>query len=162
MMVAENRAPWQNPRILTILMLVFVAGAATGALMMRFGLHEVLHRASGLQGVFSRASVPPPAPPAPAHAINHDAVLNRFQTELGLSAPQTQKLALVLDDYSQYYQSLQEQLDDLRATGKTRIMQILDTDQRAKFEKMMTDLAPQLTNGSGASSGTPGGTPAGK
>ena len=58
---------------------------------------------------------------------------------------QTEKLALVLDDYRQYYQSLQEQLDDLRATGKTRIMQILNPEQRDKFEKMMTDLAPQLT-----------------
>ena len=71
--------------------------------------------------------------------------LNRFQAELGLSGAQTQKLALVLDDYSQYYQSLQDQLDDLRATGKTRIMQILDPEQRVKFEKMMNDLAPQLT-----------------
>jgi hypothetical protein len=150
MMVAEDRAPWQNPRILTTLMLVFVAGAATGALLMRFGLHEVLHRASSLQGVFARVAVPPPVPDAPARTSNHDAVLNRFQTELGLSAPQTQKLALVLDDYSQYYQSLQDQLDDLRATGKTRIMQILDPGQREKFEKMMTDLAPQLTTGSGA------------
>jgi hypothetical protein len=56
----------------------------------------------------------------------------------------------VLDDYSQYYQSLQDQLDDLRASGKTRIMQILDADQRVKFERMMNQLAPQLTDGAGA------------
>lgn len=157
MMVAvEERAPWQNPRILTILLLVFVAGAATGALLMRFGLHEVLHRAPGLRGTFQPAA-PVPVPPAhpsqkPSQASAHEAVLNRFQTELGLNGEQTQKLALVLDDYSQYYQSLQDQLDDLRATGKTRIMQILDAGQREKFEKMMNDLAPQLT-GAGTSTG---------
>lgn len=155
MMVAvEERAPWQNPRILTILLLVFVAGAATGALLMRFGLHDVMHRASGLRSAFQPAA-PPPAIVPPAHPAKnsaHDAVLNRFQTELGLNGEQTQKLALVLDDYSQYYQSLQDQLDDLRATGKTRIMQILDTEQRVKFEKMMNDLAPQLT-GAGTSTG---------
>lgn len=127
MMVAAERAPWQNPRIVSTLMLVFIAGAATGALSMQFGLHEKLHRA---------------APPAPRS--NRDAVLGKFKTGLDLSDAQTQKLGLLLDDYSQYYQSLQEQLDDLLATGKTRIMAILNPDQREKFEKMMTDLEPQL------------------
>jgi hypothetical protein len=129
-------------------LLVFVAGATTGALLMQLGLHEVLHHASVLRGAFPHATAPAPAV-VPAHPPGHDAVLTRFQTELGLSGPQTEKLALVLDDYSQYYQSLQDQLDDLRATGKTRIMQILDAEQRVKFEKMMNDLAPQLTNGAG-------------
>ncbi len=151
MMAAAEREPWQNPRILTILMLVFVAGAATGALVMQLGLHEVLHRASVLRGVFPQAAAPVlPAPTTTAHQAGHDAVLIRFQTELGLTGAQTEKLALVLDDYSQYYQSLQDQLDDLRASGKTRIMQLLNTEQRVKFEKMMNQLAPQLTDATGA------------
>jgi Spy/CpxP family protein refolding chaperone len=129
MMVAAERAPWQNPRIVTTLMVVFLAGAATGALSMQLGLHGKLHR---------------PTPPR-ATTQNREAILNQFKTELGLTEPQAQKLALVLDDYRQYYQSLQDQLDDLRATGKNRIMAILDPDQRQKFEKMMTDLEPQLT-----------------
>lgn len=127
MMVAAERAPWQSPRILTTLMLVFLAGAATGALSMRFGLHSLLHPS---------AATPP---------ITRDAALNRFKTQLDLDSDQTQKLGLVLDDYRQYYQSLQDQLDDLRSSGKTRIMQILNPEQRVKFEKMMGDLAPQLT-----------------
>ena len=133
MMVAVERAPWQNPRIVSTLMLVFLAGAATGALSMRFGLHDQLHRD------LSRR---------PANLENREAILNRFKTELNLSAPQTEKLALVLDDYRQYYQSLQDQLEDLRATGKTGIMDILDPQQRVKFQKMMNDLAPQLAGGS--------------
>lgn len=128
MMVVAERAPWQNPRILSTLMLVFLAGAATGALSMRLGLHEKLHR--------SAAATPQDA--------NREAILSRFKAQLDLSGPQAEKLALVLDDYSQYYQSLEDQLDDLRATGKTRIMAILNAEQREKFEKMMTDLAPQL------------------
>jgi hypothetical protein len=123
MMVATERAPWMNPRILSTLMFVFLAGAAMGALSMR-----LVHRS-----------------PAVAASGNRDAILNRFKTQLGLSNDQTQKLGVVLDDYRQYYQSLQEQLDDLRATGKTRILQILDEQQREKFEKMMNDLAPQLS-----------------
>ncbi len=128
MMVVAERAPWQNPRIVSTLMLVFLAGAATGALSMRLGLHEKLHR---------------PAP-VTTQDSNRDAILNRFKTQLDLSGPQTQQLGLVLDDFGQYYQSLEEQLDDLRATGKTRIIAILNPQQREKFEKMMADLAPQL------------------
>ena len=127
MMVAAERAPWQNPRILSTLMVVFLAGAATGALSMQLGLHERLHRNQ------PKASVQ-----------NREAILNQFKSELGLTQPQAEKLALVLDDYRQYYQSLQDQLDDLRATGKTRIMAILNDEQKQKFEKMMTDLGPQL------------------
>lgn len=128
MMVATERAPWQNPRIVSTLMVVFLAGAATGALSMQLGLHEKLHHA-----------------PARSTAQGREAILSQFKTELGLTQPQTEKLGLVLDDYRQYYQSLEDQLEDLRATGKTRIMAILDEQQKQKFEKMMTDLGPQLT-----------------
>jgi biopolymer transport protein ExbD len=128
MHAAAERAPWQNPRILSTLFFVFLAGATFGALSMSFGLHDKLHHA---------ASAPPPA-------ASRDAVLQKFKTELDLSGDQTNKLALVLEDYRLYYQSLQDQLDDLRATGKTRILQILNADQKVKFEKMVQDLAPQL------------------
>ena len=145
MMMAADRAPWQDPRVLSTVMLVFLAGAATGALVMQFGLHGALHRA---------AAAPAAAPHTSqaARDTGHDPMLARFQSELGLSSDQTAKLALVLDDYSQYYQSLQDQLDDLRATGKTRIMLLLDADQRVKFEKMMNDLAPQLSGAGPANS----------
>jgi len=126
--VTGERAPWQSPRILSTLFLVFLAGAAAGALSMKMGLHEKLHR------TVAAASREP----------SRDAVLQRFRTELDLTGDQSQKIALVLDDYRLYYQSLQDQFDDLRSTGRTRILQILNPDQQEKFEKMMNDLAPQL------------------
>jgi Spy/CpxP family protein refolding chaperone len=101
---------------------------------MRYGLHEQIHRAVA------------PAPQTP----NQDVVLERFRTELNLSSDQTTKLAAVLADYQHYYQAVQEQIeemrlrdqiDDLRATGKSKILEILNPDQRAKFEKM-TGLDP--------------------
>lgn len=82
-----------------------------------------------------------------AREPSRDAVLQKFKSELDLSSDQSEKIALVLEDYRQYYQSLQDQLDDLRATGKTRILQILNANQRDKFEKMMNDLVPQLERG---------------
>jgi|HubBroStandDraft_1064217.scaffolds.fasta_scaffold165599_1 hypothetical protein len=127
MIAAAARTPWQNPRVLFPLMMVFLAGAASGALWMQLGLHDKLHR----------TAVSNPAP-------SRETVLQRFNSELGLSQDQSQKIATVLEDYTQYYQSLQDQLDDVRATGRTQILQILNPDQRDKFEKIMNDLTPQL------------------
>ena len=94
---------------------------------MRLGLHGKIHRS------------------APTAEPNRDAVLNKFKTELDLSGPQAEQIARVLEDYRQYYQSLQDQLDDVRATGKNQILQVLNAEQRVKFEKMMQDLGPPLT-----------------
>ena len=121
----------QNPKVISTLVVVFLAGAAVGALAMQLGLHEKLHRTA--------AAASKPVPPAAK-----DAVLQRFKTELNLSAAQTQQISSILDDYRHYYQSLQDQLDDVRALGKTRIVQILDDSQRQKFDKMMSELQPQL------------------
>jgi hypothetical protein len=93
---------------------------------MQLGLHDKLHHSVS------------------AAASPRDAVLLKFKSQLGLSPAQSDKIAKVLEDYTQYYQSLQDQLDDVRATGKTQILQILDPQQRGKFEEMMNELAPQL------------------
>ncbi len=121
---AAERATWQNPRILTTLMLVFLAGGATGAVSMKFGLHQVLHKSS--------------------RPTSKEAVLQKFRTDLNLTAAQTEKISLILDDYRHYYQSVQDQEDDIRATGKMRILQELDPAQRDKFQKMMGEIPPQL------------------
>ena len=121
----------QNPKVISTLVVVFLAGAAVGALAMQLGLHEKLHRTA------AAASKPVPL-------AAKDAVLQRFKTELNLTSAQTQQMSSILDDYRHYYQSLQDQLDDIRALGKTRIVQILDDAQRQKFDKMMSELQPQL------------------
>jgi Spy/CpxP family protein refolding chaperone len=124
-MVVAERAPWQNPRILSTLFLVFLAGASAGALVMNMGLHDKLHRTTSA-------------------GSSRDAVVQKFKAELDLSGAQTDQIAAVLEDYRKYYQSLQDQLDDLRASGKNQILRILNPEQRVKFEKMMAELAPQL------------------
>lgn len=122
-MLAADSAAWRNPRVLTILLFVFTVGALSGALTMRVGLHQALHHLepSWKQG-------------------NKELFLQRFKTELKLSPEQTEKIAKVLVDYGMYYQNLQEQLDEVRATGKTRILEVLDPEQKKKFERMMSDL----------------------
>lgn len=123
----------KNPRVIATLAVVFLAGAAVGALSMQMGLHERLHR-----------TVSAASPQPVRKASTNDALVQRFKTELDLSSDQTDKIAMVLDDYRHYYQNLQEQLDDVRATGKIGILRILNPEQRAKFEKIMGDLQPQL------------------
>ena len=125
----------KNPKVIGTLALVFLAGAAVGALIMQMGLHARLHHT---------VSAATATAPAVSKASTNDAMVQRFKTELNLSADQTIKIAMVLSDYREYYKSLQDQLDDVRSTGKTRIMQILDDQQRAKFEKIMGNLQPQL------------------
>jgi len=121
----------QNPKVISTLVVVFLAGAAVGALGMQLGLHDKLHRTA------AAASKPVPL-------AAKDAVLQRFKTELNLTPAQTQQISSILDDYRHYYQSLQDQLDDVRALGKTRIVQILDDEQRQKFDKMMSELQAPL------------------
>jgi Spy/CpxP family protein refolding chaperone len=124
MTLAPERATWQNPRILTTLLLVFLAGATAGAVSMKFGLHQILHR--------------------PSVPTSKEAVIQKFRTDLNLTPAQTEKISLILDDYRHYYQSVQDQQDDIRATGKMRILQELDPAQRDKFQKMIGEIPPQL------------------
>ena len=133
--MAQERAPWQHPKVVTTLLLVFLAGGACGAVAMRFRLLDRLQHpvAAASKAINKEAS--------------RDAVIQNFKAKLNLSPEQAQKVAVVLEDYRHYYESLEDQLDDLRSTGKSRIVQILDPDQREKFEKMMAELAPQLQPG---------------
>jgi Spy/CpxP family protein refolding chaperone len=128
----SNSPSLGNPRIASTLLLVFLAGAAVGMLGMQYGLHDRLHRVAAAAG--------------PPRETNKEAVLRNFKTKLDLTAEQTDQIAVVLQDYSHYYESLQDQLDDLRSTGLSRIVQILQPGQREKFEKMRTELAPQLSS----------------
>ena len=126
--MTQERAPWQHPKVVTTLLLVFLAGGACGAVAMRFRLLDRLNR--------------PVA--ASTKEAGRDAVIQNFKSKLDLSPDQAQKVAVILEDYRHYYESLEDQLDDLRSTGKTRIVQILEPEQREKFEKMMSELVPQL------------------
>jgi Spy/CpxP family protein refolding chaperone len=122
-MAPADRASWQNPRILSTLLLVFLSGALAGALSMQLGLHDKLHRSG------------------PAWREGNKAIfLTKFKRELNLSPKQADDIATVLDDYATYYQALEGQIDEIRATGKNRILQVLDPGQKQKFEKMMEEL----------------------
>lgn len=114
---------WRNPRVLAVLMMVFLSGAVSGALIMRVGLHERMHRGS--------------APwKSDAAVLSYE----RLTKELNLTSEQSRQLKGILDDYAKYHEDLQAQLDDWRATGKNQIIRILDATQRQKFEKICNEV----------------------
>jgi Spy/CpxP family protein refolding chaperone len=125
-MFASDRPTWQNPRILATLVLVFLTGALTGAIGMREGLHEQLHRGAaywrGDKAEFS---------------------YGQLKTELNLTPEQSERLKTILDDFVKYHDDLEAQIDDVRATGRNRIVQILTPEQRQRFEQLSGKLPAQ-------------------
>jgi Spy/CpxP family protein refolding chaperone len=126
-MFAAERASWQNPRVLTTLVLVFLTGALAGAITMRSGLHERMHRSSA------------PYWRDGSNELSYD----KLKKELDLTPEQSERLKTILDDFVKYHEDLQAQIEDVRATGKNRIMQMLDARQRQRFEQLSNRLPPQ-------------------
>jgi len=106
---------WQNPKVLRVLFLVFIAGGLTGAVTFRTA-KMVLHRE---------------APKEP-----REKAMDILQRELNLTPTQSGQVAAIIDDYKRYYGNIQDQVEEVRATGKSRILQVLDPQQRTKFEKL--------------------------
>jgi hypothetical protein len=96
------------------LVLVFLCGVSVGALVMSMGLHKTIHA-----GAFS--------PKTPSTIT-----VDRWKSELQLSDQQAAQIVQILDDFSKYY-------DNVLADGNTRVMQVLNPDQQAKFQKMLKD-----------------------
>ena len=126
-MFAAERASWQNPRVLTTLVLVFLTGALAGAITMRSGLHEKMHRGA----------------PSYWRDGRNEFSYDMLKKELDLTPEQSDRLKTILDDFVKYHEDLQAQIEDVRATGKNRIMQMLDTRQRQRFEQLSNQLPPQ-------------------
>lgn len=121
-MTPGGGSPWRNPRIVFVLLLVFLCGSAAGALSLRMWR-------------------PAAAKPAPSWKEGGKEIsLQRFRKELTLDEQQSKEVELILDDFMMYYQTLQVQMDEVRASGKERILRILKDGQRVKFNRMMNDL----------------------
>ncbi len=125
-MFASDQPTWQNPRILTTLVLVFLAGAMAGAIGMRAGLHEELHR----NAVYWKGE-------------KADFSYDQLKRELKLTPDQSERLKTILDDFVKYHQDLEAQIEDVRATGRNRIVQMLTPEQRKRFEQLSDQLPNQ-------------------
>jgi len=122
---AADRASWQNPRILALLLLIFLCGALAGALTMRSSLHTKLHRGAASYWTSDNDKL-----------FSYDTL----KTQLSLTSEQSERLKTILDDFVKYHEDLEAQIEDMRATGKNRIKQMLTPEQRQKFERLCNKL----------------------
>ena len=89
---------------------------------MRAGLHSSLHRLAMGRGERSQLTY------------------ERLTKDLNLTSEQADQLKSILDDMFRYHQDLDAQIEDVRATGKNRIRQILNPQQRQDFERICNEL----------------------
>ncbi|MGA2182291.1 MAG: hypothetical protein ABSH47_04620 [Bryobacteraceae bacterium] len=120
-MKTAERPGWQDPRILAMLFFVFLSGAAVGALTMRYEIHQMMH-------------------PRPRLSDASTIKFDQLRHELNLTSDQAEKLRSILDDFVTYHHDLEAQVESYRATGKNRILQILTPEQRARFEKISSEM----------------------
>lgn len=114
---------WRNPKVLRVLALVFVAGALSGAVTYRVARMSMRTQS-----------------PAVTSLREKEAALVMLKRELHLTSTQTDQVAAIIDDYKRYYGNIQDQVEEVRATGKDRILQVLDPEQRSKFQKIAEGL----------------------
>lgn len=123
-MIGRAQPAWKNPRILLTLSLVFFCGALAGAVIYKLVSQPV----SAKQVV------------AGWKDSTKDQTLTHLKRELHLTPEQAAEIETALDDFSLYYQMLHSQMEEVMATSKSRIDQVLDEEQRKKFSRIMADL----------------------
>jgi hypothetical protein len=97
--------------------LVFLCGAVFGAVLMSVSGHAGLHDAARVAQ-------------APASGLSMS--VSDWKRQLDLSDEQALQLTSILDDFSRYY-------DNVLSDGNSRIMQILNPEQRRRFQQMLRD-----------------------
>jgi len=93
------------------LLLVFLCGAVLGAMVMSY-VRPRMH------------SVRQAAP------VGLSVSISEWKKELDLSEEQVRQLTSILDDFGHYY-------ENLLADGNTRITQVLNPEQQARYEQLL-------------------------
>ena len=109
-----------DPKVacMVALTLVFLCGAAAGAVAMNYGVHNRLHQ------------------PSFDTAVGRELYFSRMQKELNLTPAQQEQMESILGDFWQYYRTV---LSD----SKIKVEQILNEEQRRKFERILQERQPR-------------------
>lgn len=118
--MSGNHYSWSNPRVLLTFSLIFLCSALVGAIAITFTQSQTFVASSPQE-------------------LSREMTLSRLTTELDLTPDQQERLRVVLDDYFQYYHALQDQLDEVKASGREKITELLTDQQKLKFEKMLKE-----------------------
>jgi len=123
-MIGRSQPAWKNPQILLTLSLVFVCGALAGAVIYKLVSQPVSAKQVAASWKDS----------------TKDQTLTHLKKELQLTPEQATEIETALDDFSLYYQMLHSQMEEVMATSKSRIDQVLNEAQRKKFSRIMAEL----------------------
>ena len=118
-MLRTSEAGWSNPKVLTIFALIFFCGAAFGGAFMRSYLHR-LQRDPHYLSIES------------ASHMN----LELLKSKLQLTPEQEHFVTQELDDYSKYYQNIEDERRDVAEHGRQRILNRLTEEQKRKYNDL--------------------------
>jgi hypothetical protein len=120
-MLRHSEAGWTNPKVLSILAVVFLCGAAFGAAMMRQYIHSHFSLPTVRDFIYQ------------GHRVGFDTL----KRTLNLTPQQEQTVEAALDDFAKYYQTLEEQREDVAEAGKRRIDAVLTPEQKRRFAQIL-------------------------
>lgn len=123
-MLRKDQPGWSNPKVLAILGVIFLCGAAFGSVVMRAYLHSQ------------------PAQQQLAIEAARRVGLQKLKLELGLSPQQEQTVMTVLDEYGKYYQNIEDDREDVAEHGKRRILAVLNDRQKKRFNEILFQNTP--------------------
>lgn len=123
-MIGRAQPAWKNRQIILTLSLVFCCGALAGAVIYKLTSQPV------------SAIGPPPS----WKDSSKEQTLTYLRRELNLTSAQSAEIETALDDYALYYQMLHSQMEEVMASSKSRIDQVLDPEQKKRFSGIMTEL----------------------
>ena len=127
-MLRKTDASWSNPKVLAILSVIFLCGAAFGSAVTRGYIH-------------GRMANRLPA----SHAMEtaRRVGLKDLKQRLNLTVSQEQTVNKVLDDYGKFYQNIEDEREDVADYGRRRILNVLNPDQKKQFDEIFGNKSRQ-------------------
>ncbi len=124
-MLRNQKAGWSNPKVLSVLAIIFLCGAAFGSAVTRSYLHAHMFHPRSDRAIEMARQVG----------------LQRLKTVLNLNTEQEHTVTAVLDDYGKYYQNIEDEREDVAELGKQRILAVLTPDQKKRFKQIFENVS---------------------
>ena len=124
-MLRNQKAGWSNPKVLAVLAVIFLCGAAFGSAVTRSYLHSHMFHPRSDRAIENARQVG----------------LQRLKLVLNLNPQQEHTVTAVLDDYGKYYQNIEDEREDVAELGKQRILAVLNPDQKKRFKQIFENVS---------------------
>jgi Spy/CpxP family protein refolding chaperone len=117
--------PPERKRAALYIVLIFLCGVFTGTAAMNLWMNW------GPRSVSARADSQPRSP---------QRIVEKFTKELDLSPEQAKQLNDILDETHKAYREHESQIEAIRQQGRARIREILNDEQKAKYEQILAGI----------------------